>query len=153
MMNDTYDIFINIEKEIIFPSYCPVCLLECDTTFQIKANPDGYFGYHKWLLGQTKKYTIPLHKECYQSTKRTLLKRNFLLLGLATIFIPLAIWFDMTKWEAILGLLIVTGPIIFWQIRNPPPIEIVKAGNTVNFTVSSENYATELAALNGVTVK
>lgn len=153
MMNETFDIFVSAEKEIRFPAFCPVCLKECDCKYDVKANPDGFFGYHKWLLGKTNKYSIPLHNECYKQIKNSLLYRNFLLLGAATIFIPVAIWLDLSKWMSLIGLILAVGPIIIWQTLNPPPIEIVKDGDEINFTVSDEKYANDLATLNGVALE
>ena len=151
-MKNSYDIFIDLNDSVKFPKKCVLCGKECKDKSNIRANPDGFWGFHKWLLGMTKNFTVYCHTDCSRGLKSSLFSRNLLLLSLALITAGFALYFDISKWIAIIISVPFIVYLISWQIHNPPPFEVVRDDDKVQFTFSDKTYAEEFAALNNTII-
>lgn len=72
---------------------------------------------------------------------------------MATLAIPIAIYFDLSRWITVLLVIAFMTPPILWQIHNPPPIEFLKEDDKMEFTFRNEAYAKEFASLNNSVVE
>jgi hypothetical protein len=43
-------------------------------------------------------------------------------------------------------------PALYWQVKNPLPIEFAKNDDMIEFTIKNKDYAYDFARLNGVSV-
>lgn len=152
-MTTAFYIDIDKDQNIRFPKTCVVCGRECYEQFEISGNPDvSYWGGWKYLFGNTIRLQIFTHKECYRKLKTSLKSRNFVLLGFAGLSFPLAYYLDLDRLVFILLVLLLLCPGIYWQIKNPPPIEFAKNDDLIEFTIKDELYAHEFARINNVSI-
>ena len=153
-MTEVYLVNIESEKQIIFPKQCAVCGEPCEQIGKIRGNPDiSYFGGWKYLFGFTKSFQFFIHKECNKIITTDLRYRNYLLFFLAAFALPIVFYFDLNRLYLILLVLAFMLPVLYRQLKNPPPIEFANNSGVLEFTIKNEIYATNLAQLNGVTVE
>jgi len=147
-MGESHDVSVDLDRNVVFPEVCVVCNKPCSATISVRANPDGWHGYWKWIVGATKRYGVPCHAQCSKSLKVPLLRRNIVLLAIATAAIPVVVHFDLPLWlVALLAFVLLTPPIV-WQRRRPPPIEFMRMYDKMEFSFKDEAYAREFALLN-----
>jgi hypothetical protein len=134
MRSESYDVLVNRNIKVIFPSMCVVCRDTCSNKEKIRANPDGYFGLWIWLFGATEQISVPCHADCSKKLKRSLFKRNLFLLALIIPALILCIYYDFNRFILLVIAFAFMLPGIVWQIYNPPPLEFQKNGDEILYT-------------------
>ena len=145
------DIKIEEHREIAFPKRCMLCGSECGSEVaRIRANPTGWYGMFPWLLGRTKRLAIPAHAACGKKLRRSILRRNLLLLVVVAIALVVVLRLEMEKLPAMATLVVSALIPVIWQVIYPPAFEFTNSRGLYELSFRDKSYAREFADLNGL---
>ena len=132
-----------------FPDRCVVCGGHADgKQVTLRGNPAGLHGMLPWLLGRTRRLSIPAHRSCGAPLKRRVLLRTLTTLLLTTAAVITGISLGLPAWQTVAAAALVAAVPVALQVVDPVAFEFTYRSGRYELELRDTSYAQELAELN-----